>query len=211
MSRSVVIVGFGGHGRALVDALVASGRTILGVLDLDPGSVQGTDFAWMGDGAAPRGEDPAGIELVHGVGHVGDATLRQRLAEEASAAGFTFATVVHPSAVVSPGAVLYEGAQVMAGAVVQTGARIGAFAIVNSGAVVDHDCCVGAYSHVAPGAALSGGVTLGRGSLVGTGAAVIQGISIGAGAIVGAGAAVVQDVEAGATVVGVPARKLARP
>ena len=209
MSLPVVIVGLGGHGRALADALAASGRTIRGVFDREPGVVEGTGLDWLGPDEAAEALDPTTVELVHGIGHVGDAQHRRQVAEAFGLSGFGFTAVVHPSATVSPGAVLYEGAQVMAGAVVQTGARIGAFAIINSGAVVDHDCCVGAYAHVAPGAALSGGVAVGEGALIGTGAAVIQGISIGAGARVGAGAAVVTDVQAGATVVGVPARPVA--
>lgn len=210
MSRPLVIVGFGGHGRVLADALTAAGREIRGVLDRNAQAIEGTDLAWLGTDERHEGLDPDEVDLVHGVGHVGDAKLRRSIARRLEADGFRFATVVHPTAVVSSGAVLYDGAQVMAGAVVQTGARIGAFAIVNSGAVVDHDCCIGAYAHIAPGAALSGDVSLGEGALVGTGAAVIQGVSVGVGAIVGAGAAVVRDVAAGATVVGVPARPLVR-
>ena len=210
MSRPVVIVGFGGHGRVLADALRASGRSIQGVVDRDPMSVKDTGMTWLGADDATDSLDPELVELVHGVGHVGDATVRREIVRRLEGRGFTWATVEHPSAIVSPEASVYEGAQVMAGAVVQAGARIGAFAIVNSGAVVDHDCCVGAYAHVAPGAALSGDVAVGEGALIGTGAAVIQGISIGVGAVVGAGAAVVRDVDAGVTAVGVPARPVER-
>lgn len=49
-----------------------------------------------------------------------------------------------------------------------------------------------------------------RRAAVGTGAVILPGVTIGAGAIVGAGAVVTKDVPDGTTVVGNPARPLAR-
>ncbi len=51
---------------------------------------------------------------------------------------------------------------------------------------------------------------VGRGASLGSGAVVLGGISIGEAALVGAGAVVTHDVAAGETVVGNPARLLAR-
>ncbi len=46
--------------------------------------------------------------------------------------------------------------------------------------------------------------------LIGAGAIVLQGVQIGDGAVVGAGSTVTSDVAPGTTVVGTPARELAR-
>jgi serine O-acetyltransferase len=54
------------------------------------------------------------------------------------------------------------------------------------------------------------GATIERNVSIGTGAKVIGPVRVGAGATVGANAVVVEDVPAGATVVGAPARPLAR-
>jgi UDP-2-acetamido-3-amino-2,3-dideoxy-glucuronate N-acetyltransferase len=52
--------------------------------------------------------------------------------------------------------------------------------------------------------------TVERGATIGSGATILGGVRIGQGATVGAGAVVTKDVAAGATVVGNPARALAR-
>ena len=52
--------------------------------------------------------------------------------------------------------------------------------------------------------------TVDRGATIGSGATVLGGIRIGRGAMIGAGAVVTKDVAPGSTVVGNPARPLAR-
>ena len=55
------------------------------------------------------------------------------------------------------------------------------------------------------------GATIERDVNIGTGAKIIGPVRVGAGATIGANAVVVDDVPAGATVVGAPARPIARP
>ena len=204
MDKPVVIIGAGGHARVLLDSMCLQGVKVLGALD------KATDgnFAVpiLGDDDAISTYPTDAVELVNGLGSVGDTGLRSRIFEKFKQLGYSFRTVVHPSAVIAQDCVLGEGAQVMAGAVINTGARIGADSIINTGAVVDHECVIGSHVHIAPGCTLSGGVRVGDGAHVGTGAVVIQGISIGEHALLGAGAVAVRDVPAGAKALGVPAR-----
>jgi sugar O-acyltransferase (sialic acid O-acetyltransferase NeuD family) len=207
VAEPILIIGGGGHGRVVIDALRAAG-------DFEPIAIVDSRVEGERDGVPVRGGDDAlpgllaeGIGAAAiGVGSVGDATARRRVHERALQVGFALPAIVHPHATVSPTARLCPGCFIAAGAVVGPGAVIGEGAIINSNAVVDHDCTIGAFAHVAPGAALSGGVVVGEGTLVGTGAAVIQGVRIGAHTRIGAGASVVTDIIDGATVVGVPAR-----
>ncbi len=207
MSRPVIILGGGGHARVLIDALILSGVTIVGVAAREPPAGLPDGIPFLGDDDAVAAYPPGAVELVNGVGSVDGGAARARLFAAHKARGFAFATIVHPAAIVGRDVDLGEGVQVMAGAVLQTGSRIGANTIVNTRVSVDHDARIGASCHIAPGCVLSGGVTVGEGSHVGTGAVIIQNVTIGSGALVGAGAVVVEDVPDNAVVLGVPARQ----
>ncbi|NJD86464.1 MAG: acetyltransferase [Betaproteobacteria bacterium] len=204
--RRIYLLAAGGHASVVLDALLASGVRVAGILDpaRKPGeSIFGV--AVLGDDGWLAGREPGATLLANGAGQVPRASLRQALFEGFKARGFGFVSVLHPSAVVGREAELAEGSQVMAGAVVQCRARIGRNAVVNTRASVDHDCIVGEHAFVGPGATLCGDVRVGDGAFVGSGAVVLPGVAVGARAIVGGGALVARDVPEGALVTGVPA------
>lgn len=208
MTRSLIVIGAGGHAKVVIGALLRAGLVPLGALDADPAkrgtSVLGVPV--LGGDESLDHYPPDAVELVNGIGSVGVPALRRRVQETLSGRGYRFAAVIDPAAVVGAECHIQAGAQVLARAVVQPGCRLGTGCIVNSGAVVDHDCRIGDFVHIAPGAILSGEVDVADDAHVGTGAAIIQGIRIGSGALVAAGAAVVADVAPGQRVGGVPAR-----
>ena len=140
----------------------------------------------------------------------GAARGRGAIVEAIMDAGLALPTLVHPTAFVAASAVLEPGVQVMPQASIGPNVRVGRGVLVNTGARLDHDVVVGAASVIDPGAVLTGRVRIGSEAEVGSGAVLIPDVIVGDLATVGAGAVVVRPVEAGTTVVGVPARTLAR-
>ena len=139
---------------------------------------------------------------------VGDAAARRRWMTMLSDA--SFATIVHPSALVSPSAQLGGGDFIGPLAVINARATLDEGVIINTGAIVEHDCRIGAFTHVAPGAVLAGDVTVGHDALIGAGAVIHPGVKVGSGVAIGAGAVAVSDIHDGARVAGVPARPIDR-
>ncbi len=205
-SRSLVILGGGGHAKVLIDAILSGGKyKIKGILD--PFIKSGTKVCGVEvlgtESLLPR---LAGCLLVIGVGTVKASDKRKRIFEKYRRKGFVFPAVIHPAAHISRSAKVKDGAQVLAGAVVNADAVIGECSIINTRAIIEHDCVIGPYCHVGPGAILGGTVQAGKCSHIGMGAKILQGVKIGSDVTVGAGAVVIGDIASRKTVAGIPAR-----
>lgn len=133
-------------------------------------------------------------------------THRSRFTQQVEALGMRFATVVHPSAVVSRRSTIGDGTIISAGAIVGARSSIGRHVLINRGAIVGHHCVVGDHVSVMPGANVAGNTRIENGAFIGIGAVVVNNVTVGAHSAVGAGAVVTKDVPPNVQVVGVPAR-----
>jgi sugar O-acyltransferase (sialic acid O-acetyltransferase NeuD family) len=199
-----LILGAGGHGRAVADLARACGFTVVGFIDR-AGQVRG--------GAVLGGDEELEALLrsgradgaVVGVGATA-LTRRAELFQRLRGLCVGAPALVHPRATVSPSGRIGEGAVVFAGCVLGAAVEVGDNAVLYSGVLVEHDCRIGEHAYLSPGVILSGAVEVETGALLGAGAVVLPGLRIGKDAVVGAGAVVTRDVSAGQTVVGSPAR-----
>ena len=200
----LALIGGGEHARVVAEAATLSGWAVAGCFDLRddvPLPLLGREERYLADPS--RFPDLVLLLCIVGSGHL---ALRRRVLARWQAAAPPWATVVHPTAFVSPSAHLGRGVFVGPHAVVHTGAHIGDHAIVNSGAVVEHDVVLGEGVHLAPGAVLGGGARVGPWSTCALGSRVRDHLTVGADALVGMGAVVVAPVPDGATVLGCPAK-----
>lgn len=205
-----LLLGAGGHGKAIADLLLAGGGyAIVGFVDAAPKASQVLGLPVLGDESRLAALAGQGIAFAHAA--VGNNAQRLAAAGRLRDAGFALPSLIHPTALIGHGARIAEGAAILARAVIGPEAVIGPLALINTGAIVEHDCVVEQAAHIGPGAVLAGGVRIGAGALIGAGAVVRPGITIGAGAVIGAGAAVVENIAPGARVAGVPARPVQGP
>jgi acetyltransferase EpsM len=200
----LLILGAGGHGRAVADLAQACGFTVVGF----------TDPAGRGRGAGVLGADEDLEALVRseradgalvGVGATA-LTRRAGLFQRLRSLGLGAPALVHPRATASPSCRIGEGTIVFAGSVLGAAVEVGDNVVLYSGVLAEHDCRIGEHAYLSPGVILSGAVEVEAGAFLGAGAVVLPGLRIGKDAVVGAGAVVTRDVAAGQTVMGSPAR-----
>ena len=185
----LLIVGAGGHGRSVAEAvLMADHFSLVGFLDDDAFARREEVWGLPVLGPATAFENYAN-KATHAVVAIGNNVLRQKLFVQLQAAGFALARVIHPKAIVSPRALLGSGVAVMAGAIVGTEATLGQGCIVNCGAVVDHHAQVHEFGHLGVNACMAGGSVLGALAWMQAGSAIGYGVQIAAGTVLKPGEA----------------------
>lgn len=203
------LIACGGHGRVVLDALLASQQKVDGIIDAQlakDSEIFGVKV--LGDDQLLKSFAPSVAQLVNGIGSTGNTIKRIEVFEHWSDLGYEFVGVIHPAASIGAECKVSQSAQIMAGAVLQNRVSIGENVVINTRASVDHDAIISDHAVVSPGAIISGSVKIGRGSFVGAGAVIIQGIEIGDNCVIGAGAVVRHNVKPQTTVVGNPAAQL---
>jgi sugar O-acyltransferase (sialic acid O-acetyltransferase NeuD family) len=207
VSHRVILVGASGFAEETADLCRMAGVDVAAWIEgLDrtaADTAHDPPIIWVDDQAAFEPDLP----ILPAIGSVKRMDIVRRLLGE----GRQLATLIHPSAVVSPSAVIELGCVVGPLVVVGARSRICEGTVLNRGVLVGHHTEIGRYCFLGPGANVAGKVTLGEQVYVGASAVVRDHLRVGDRAVVGMGAVAVKDVPADVTVVGVPAAPLERP
>lgn len=196
----LIIIGAGGHGKAIADNALKNGYTdIFFVDDKATGTVMG--FPIIGTSDCVDGLNDGNTDFIIGIG---DNAIRKAISEKHTV---NWVSVVHPSAQIAYNVSIGKGTVVMANAVINTCATVGDYCIVNTGAIVEHDNVIADYAHISPNVSLGGTVTVGPRTHIGIGATVKNNTNICSDCTVGAGAVVVKDIVEPGVYVGVPIKR----
>jgi sugar O-acyltransferase (sialic acid O-acetyltransferase NeuD family) len=200
---TILLYGGGGHGKTLVDlSRELDSYQIGGIVDENfPAGSRIMDLPVFGGGELLPELFKAGFrQAVNGVGGIGNVAIRLQVFEKLAQAGFSFPTLVHPTAWIEPSATLSAGVQVLPLTYVGTDSTIGFGSLLNAHVTVSHDCRIGECVNLSPGATLAGGVKIDDHAQIGMNVTINLNLTIGAGARIGNGATVKADVPPGGRV-----------
>lgn len=137
---------------------------------------------------------------------VGEPYARKALLEKIENAGLVLATVISPTAFISPSAEIEDGVIIAPLCSIQANAKVGKNTAVNTMAIIGHDVTVEESCVISSQVNLGGAVRVGKFSYVGMGALVQEKLEIGHSSIVGMGSVVHRDIPDEVIALGNPAR-----
>lgn len=147
-----------------------------------------------------------GDEDVEFIIAVGEPAARKLLYDRVKQAGYSLATLIDETAIVSETAKISEGCIIGAYAIISAETVIRENCLVMFQAIIGHHATIADSCVICPRATVGGFSEVGKQAFLGLGSSMMQRIKIGKEAIIGLGSMVFRDVEDGVTVVGNPAR-----
>lgn len=176
--KDLILVGGGGHCKAVIDVAESAGYNILGVLD-KPEEVGNDVLAYKvigTDDDIPKYVNDA--EFIITVGQINNCNIRKKIDQLIKNAGGRLATIIANDAYVSKYSSVGSGSVIMHKAFVNADAHIGENVILNTMANVGHDVRIGDFCHISTGVMICGNATIGNEVFIGSQSVVNQGVDI---------------------------------
>jgi len=210
----LIIVGAGGFGQEVIWAAknfnaVHPTYDILGYCEDNPTKKGAKIYGYPVLGTI-EDVDNAFTEKPCFVCAIGNNMNRSRVVSRILALGWKPVTVIDPTVVVAEGVTVGDGTYVGAGSIIAPDAHIGHHVIINLNCTIGHNSILRDFVQVSPGGRISGGTVLKEGATLGSNAVVAPNITVGRYATLGACSFALTQVPDGATVIGIPARLMAR-
>ena len=141
--KQLVILGSGGYGHTVADVAEQLGYNILFLDDSLPDHPLSSFVDFIGEG----------VEFIPAFGN---NAFRMEWINKLQTAGAVLATLIHPTAYVSPTASIALGTVILPHAIINTDVVINRGCIINLGAILDHGCIIEEGVHICLGAIVKG-------------------------------------------------------
>ncbi|MDO4321562.1 MAG: acetyltransferase [Lachnospiraceae bacterium] len=205
--KKIIIVGAGGFGRELLQWIkdinkVAPTWEILGFIDDNTSALDGVEIDYPVIGTIsdwkPKEDEEFALAM-------GSPALKRKIVSILKEKGAKFATVIHPTALLSEFAHYGEGFIMFPYSKLSCNSTVGDFVTLLS-TPIGHDNVIGDYTVISGGCNIVRNVEIGKDVFLAAGVCIAQDIKVGDGAYLGLGSVVLKDVEPGKKVFGNPAR-----
>lgn len=201
-SNGLLLIGGGGHCRAVLDILKMLSLNVDGIVDNNTAlhnvlgiPIVGTDK----DIINLRKKYEAALVTV---GQIKNSDTRQAIYQLLINSNYIIPTIISPIAHISHYVSINSGTVIMHMALINSNVSIGKNCIINTKSLVEHDVVIGDHCHISTGAILNGGVRIGDSTFIGSGAIVREGISIGKKCIIGMGSIIKHDIPDESIIIG---------
>ena len=141
--KRLVILGAGGYGRTVTDVAHQLGYTTIVLDDANPAHPLSSFQSYIN-------------QSTYFIPAFGNNAFRMEWVNRIEENGGQLATLIHPTAYVSPTATINPGTVILPHAVVNTDVVVGKGCIINLGAIVDHGCMLEEGVHICLGAIVKG-------------------------------------------------------
>lgn len=199
----VILIGEGGHARAVRDMAGALGHKVIATAP--PNGGPGDERREGGSHLVDLVERTGVMDLLLAIPDVG---LRmhevQRLKSLVPKARFV--SLVDPTAYIGSDVTIGAGTLVMPKACIEAGTTIGEHVLIGQRAGVGAECSLGSFANVGAGGSIGFGCFVGSGSAIGTHAAVVARMIVGTHCYVHPGAVVMDHVPDLHVAIGNPAK-----
>ena len=205
--KKIILVGAGGFGRELLWWIkdinkVEKKWEIAGFIDDNPNALDGYECDYKIIGSIKDWQPKEDEEFALAFG---SPSLKRKIVEIMKNKGAKFATIIHPTAMLSEFAKVGEGLIMFPYSKISCNTTIGDFVTLLA-TPIGHDTLVGDYTVISGGCNIVRNVRIGKDVFLAAGVCIAQDIQIGDGAYLGLGSVVLKDVPDGSTVFGNPAR-----
>lgn len=204
LSKSVSIIGAGGHARSVIALLQSNDFVVERIYDNSFDSASMKEYIL---GVPVEGRLKTIAEKDCLVLAVGDNQKRAALYFQYKSQIYE-QNIVHSTVLIEKEATLQNANLVFPRVFINACTVIGENNIINSGAIIEHESIIGSHNHLSVHATLCGRVQIGNSCFIGAGAVVKDKVRITDNVIVGAGGVVVRDITIPGTYVGNPVRKI---
>jgi sugar O-acyltransferase (sialic acid O-acetyltransferase NeuD family) len=150
MKPKIVIIGAGGHGKVILDCIIAQGHyEVAGFVD---DSIKTNQYVTDSYKIIASQKNISSLKntVEYFIVAIGNNKIREELYTKAKII-LKPATIIHPSATIGLGVDTAPGCMVLSNVIINTYTRIGENTIINSGVIIDHECVIGKHVHLSIG------------------------------------------------------------